>query len=248
MYSITVVMYSEYAVKFSASSASNGGLRCSLIYLRKSSTESNVNISDSFVLSDGFKTNAFTCISMPSRVSLNNFVNLLTQPRMSDVDMPTVPIHKTSSVPIANNAIFLPLINGSDLITYPAIEKISRISGQSCLAGVCVFWGTGMVVAGIGVIAVVGADCAGAKVFAGAIFSRGGRGGIEIAGFSGTGTGVCVSGVGIIFIWDASVDCVGALFVADRFCGADICMLRRRGRISIYSTNNVINVAAINEK
>lgn len=97
---------------------------------------SNVNIPESGAVSVGFNTNAVTFISMSSRVSWNSCIILFTQEDMSDVDMPTAPIYKTSSVPMASNAIFLPLIRGSGLIRYPADEKISRISGQSCF-GVC---------------------------------------------------------------------------------------------------------------
>lgn len=62
-------------------------------------------------------------------------------------------------------------------MTYPAIEKISRISGQSCFV-----WTNGVVVvAGMVGVIVEGIGVAGANVFAGAIFNRGGRGGVGVA-------------------------------------------------------------------
>lgn len=185
MYSITVVIYSEYAAKFSMSSAEGGILRCSFIYLRNSSTESNVNTDDSFPESVGFSTNALMLISMPSKVSLKIWFNLPTQPAISDVDIPTAPRYKISSVPMANSDIFLPLMNGSGFMMYPAIEKISRISGQSCFAGALGVVGMNVCA---GIFVWVGA---GAKVFAGAMFSRGGRGGSGVVCVGATGVGVC---------------------------------------------------------
>ena len=86
---------------------------------------------------------------------------------------------------------------------------------------------------------------AGANVFAGAMFKRGGRVSVGCGDcvVCGSATGVTtVCAVGCCFAIGAFVCCgMGE-------AGFEKSILRRRGRISRYKPNNVINVAATNEK
>ena len=98
-----------------------------------------------------------------------------------------------------------------------------------------------------------GWETAGAYVFAGAIFNRGGRGGNGGAGgISGVGA-VCCTVPGMMLICDASRDvlatvCTGDVCGRAGVCGTVILMFLLRGFINKCRTINVINVAATNEK
>lgn len=193
---------------------------------------------------------------------MNMLCSLSVAVFIASVEMPTAPIHRFSSAPMANNAMRTLPMRGVSLVVYPAESNISRSSGQS--------WG--WVVAGVALLA-------SGRFHAGdaGTFKRAGRAMLGLGALMGCGAGV---GVGIGSITGAgagadSMTCVAAGVTAGRGCvigwgagvgvgvgiaawgvvwgGVFVCwmvlcanfILRMRGLTSIYSPPNNTTTATI---